>query len=163
MVDSVSAIPQSLQTNTQPTISTTDTTVDYDGFLQLLVAQLNNQDPTEPIDNAQLMAQLASFSSVEQQIQTNDRLDQLIQSNALGDASGLIGKQITSADGLSSGIVQAVILTADGISAELQDGSRIVVGEGSKISEAGSSPQSSGSDVASNSSDPDLNTDSALY
>jgi flagellar hook assembly protein FlgD len=44
--------------------------VDYGAFLQLLVAQLKNQDPSKPMDSTQYMAQLASFSQVEQTIYT---------------------------------------------------------------------------------------------
>lgn len=44
-------------------------------FLQLLVSQMQNQDPTAPMDGTQLAAQLAQFSSVEQLITVNSKLD----------------------------------------------------------------------------------------
>lgn len=50
----------------------------YDNFLTLLTKQLQNQDPLSPMDTAQFTQQLVSFSSVEQQIQSNKRLEQLI-------------------------------------------------------------------------------------
>ena len=121
---------------TIPTSTTAPSTVDYDAFLQLLVTQLQNQDPTEPTDNAELMSQLASFSSVEQQVQMNEKLDQLITSNTLGDASNLIGKVVTSADGLTSGVVHSVILAEGGIYAELQNGTKVPITTGTVISEA---------------------------
>jgi len=132
-VDPVSST-QSSSGASAATASASNANLDYDAFLSLLVAQLRNQDPTEPTDNAQLMSQLASFSSVEQQIQINDKLTALITSNALGDASNLIGKTITSADGSNSGKVTSVIVTSDGVSAELEDGNRISVEPGTKIS-----------------------------
>ena len=55
---------------------------DFDTFLTLLTAQLNNQDPLKPIDNTEFVAQLAQFSSVEQQVRTNDSLSSIL--NALG-------------------------------------------------------------------------------
>ena len=123
--------------NTTPIQTPTTTnagSVDYDAFLTLLVAQLRNQDPTEPTDNAELMAQLASFSAVEQQIQTNDKLNTLIQASQLSQASSIIGNTITSADGQVSGIVESVILTDEGLHAQLQSGERVLVGNGTAIS-----------------------------
>lgn len=43
-------------------------------FLKLLTAQLNNQDPTQPVDNTQMVAQLAQFSSLAAANQTNTQL-----------------------------------------------------------------------------------------
>ena len=132
---------QPVQTNSNVTgVASTNTnantgTVDYDAFLTLLVAQLKNQDPTEPTDNAELMAQLASFSSVEQQVQINEKLETLIGASALGDAGSLIGKTVTSADGQLSGTVTAVILGEDGLIAETEGGQRIPMVPGTVIRE----------------------------
>lgn len=51
--------------------------VDFQSFLRLLTAQLRNQDPLSPLDSTQFVAQLASFSTVEQLVSANARLDQL--------------------------------------------------------------------------------------
>ena len=80
------------------------------------------------------MSQLASFSSVEQQVQINEKLETLISSNVLGDASNLIGKIVTSADGSISGLVTSIIIASDGIVAELEDGSRLAILAGTSIS-----------------------------
>lgn len=51
---------------------------DYNTFLQLLIAQAKNQDPTNPTDPAQYVQQFASLSQVEQSVSTNAKLDQVI-------------------------------------------------------------------------------------
>ena len=51
---------------------------DFQTFLEMLTAQMTNQDPTNPIDSSDYAVQLATFSSVEQQVQTNDLLSSLI-------------------------------------------------------------------------------------
>ncbi len=136
MTDAVNSVsPVTTASAAAPTTSLDDKTVDYDAFLKLLVAQLENQDPTEPTDNAQLMAQLASFSSVEQQVQTNKKLDQLLLSNALGDASNLIGKEISTSQGVELGTVSAVVLTDDGIRAETANGQSYSLSSGIRITD----------------------------
>ena len=70
-------------------------------FLQLLVAQMRNQDPVNPMDGAEFASQLAQFNSVEQLISVNDGLDQLAMSQDLmgssltnSMAASLTGKDI---------------------------------------------------------------------
>ena len=66
-------------------------------FLNLLVAQLQNQDPLNPVDDKEFVAQLAQFSSLEQAMQTNERLGLLQNtSTALNNAqvAGLIGSTV---------------------------------------------------------------------
>jgi flagellar basal-body rod modification protein FlgD len=48
-------------------------------FLQLLVTQLKNQDPSSPMDGTQFVAQLAQFSQLEQMINVNSNLQQIQQ------------------------------------------------------------------------------------
>ena len=58
------------------------TTVDYNSFLKLLVQEMKNQDPTSPTDPTQYLGQLASFSNVEQAVQTNGKLDTLLTTSS---------------------------------------------------------------------------------
>ncbi|MBE1285491.1 MAG: flagellar basal body rod modification protein [Rhodobacteraceae bacterium] len=51
---------------------------DFETFLKMLTAQARYQDPLEPIDSTEYAAQLAQFSMVEQQVQTNDVLEALV-------------------------------------------------------------------------------------
>jgi flagellar basal-body rod modification protein FlgD len=77
----------------------TSGTLGKDDFLRLMVAQLRNQDPLNPMDNTQFVAQTAQFSSLEQLQNMNKSLDKLAaaqtgNSGAVG-ASALLGKTVT--------------------------------------------------------------------
>ncbi|MGH6761713.1 MAG: flagellar hook assembly protein FlgD [Phyllobacterium sp.] len=109
-------------------------TVDYNSFLKLLVAQMKNQDPTQPVDGTEYVAQLATFSNVEQAIQTNSKLDLLLTSSALSQADGIIGRTVTSADGTKSGVVESVKIYQDGMMATLKDGTEVPIVAGVVIS-----------------------------
>jgi flagellar basal-body rod modification protein FlgD len=109
-------------------------TLNYESFLKLLVAQMKNQDPTEPMDSAQQMAQLATFSQVEQTIKTNKNLESLLQRTSLQEANSVIGRTVTSEDGKLSGVVTEVTLYTDGIVATLESGEKLVIGPGVKVS-----------------------------
>jgi len=50
---------------------------EYNSFLKLLTAQVRNQDPLEPMDSTQFVDQLATFSSLEQQVNSNKALDNI--------------------------------------------------------------------------------------
>lgn len=67
----------------------------YDTFLVLLTAQLQNQDPLAPMDSTQFTQQLVQFSQVEQQIRTNEQLEGLVgqyQAASAGAALSYLGK-----------------------------------------------------------------------
>jgi len=128
-----------LSTGLPSTSSTQNSTVakdtlDYDSFLTLLVAQLKNQDPTEPQDSAEYIAQLATFSNVEQSIKSNAKLDQLMTAFALAQADSVIGRTITSADGTITGTATALKIVSGGAVAVLQNGTELPLGDGVTIS-----------------------------
>lgn len=67
----------------------------YDTFLVLLTAQLQNQDPLAPMDSTQFTQQLVQFSQVEQQIRTNEQLEGLVgqyQAASAGAALSYLGR-----------------------------------------------------------------------
>jgi flagellar basal-body rod modification protein FlgD len=106
------------------------TTVDYQSFLKLLVAEMKNQDPTKPMDSTAFIAQLATFSQVEQTVQSNAKLDQILQASALSQAGSLIGREVTSADGKTTGVVTEVKVKSDGLVAVLKNGDEVTIGDG---------------------------------
>jgi flagellar basal-body rod modification protein FlgD len=67
---------------------------DFTTFLTLLTSQLRNQDPLNPVDSTEFVAQLASFSAVEQQTRTNQLLEELIAGAAPNDGIGAVANWI---------------------------------------------------------------------
>jgi len=63
------------------------TSLDKEAFLQLLVAQMKYQDPLEPTDNTEYISQLATFSELEE-------MQNMVVSNELSRASGLVGQEV---------------------------------------------------------------------
>lgn len=108
--------------------------VDYQSFIKLLVAELANQDPLEPVDAAQHVAQLASFSNVEQSLQINAKIGQVLEAANLSLAGSIIGRTLTSADGSVSGTIASVSIGSDGLVATLGDGQEVAVAAGIVIS-----------------------------
>ncbi|MEM1274939.1 MAG: flagellar hook capping FlgD N-terminal domain-containing protein [Pseudomonadota bacterium] len=93
------AIPESSSQN-----STTALASDFETFLNLLTAQLENQDPLEPLESTEFVAQLAQFSSVEQQIATNDALSQMLEkldATATAELSQWLGRQVEAQSALA--------------------------------------------------------------
>jgi flagellar basal-body rod modification protein FlgD len=76
-VGSDSASAQAPNSQTAAASSSVDPMVTEQTFLQLLVAQLQNQDPLQPQDGSQFVAQLAQFSSLEQEVQMRTDLDSI--------------------------------------------------------------------------------------
>ena len=81
-----------------------------DDFLKLLITQLQNQDPTSPMENTEFIAQMAQFSSLEQMTNMSTEFTKLANMLNSGEAVSLLGKSVEVASGESSisGVVEAV-------------------------------------------------------
>lgn len=93
MTDMISFVAQKSAAPT--TNATAELSGNFDTFLKILTAQIQNQDPLQPMDSAQFTQQLVQFSGVEQQIKANASLDALIktsQSTAGASLSGYLGQ-----------------------------------------------------------------------
>jgi len=131
---SSSTTASSTSSTSPPPPTSLNGTLDYNSFLKLLTAQLQFQDPTKPVDSTQYISQLASFSSVEQQTNTNSKLDAVLTSLSLTQAEGYIGRTVTSEDGTISGEVASVQITSEGPVATLTDGNQVALTTGIKVS-----------------------------
>ena len=109
-------------------------TLDYNSFLKLLVAEMKNQDPTSPTDTAKYISELASFSSVEQGVNTNKKLDSLMTAVQLSQAQSLIGRNLSDPSGTQLGVIMGIEIGDANSIAILANGNRVELGAGNSIS-----------------------------
>jgi flagellar basal-body rod modification protein FlgD len=91
--------------------------MNQDMFLKLMVAQLKNQDPMNPTDSSQFLAQTAQFTSLEKLTDVADQTTQALSAQLAFGASGLVGRSVTytGADGAEkTGTVSTVSFTGNG-------------------------------------------------
>jgi len=114
-----------------------------DQFLQLLVTQLQNQDPLEPTDQEQFIGQLAQFSTLEGIENLNANFSELLQLQQdmlqfqqVTQGTELLGRTVrfTGTDGLTSGTVQGVgaeggqiLLDVDGTKISINDVTEVLI------------------------------------
>jgi flagellar basal-body rod modification protein FlgD len=97
--------------------TTTSTSEDKDMFLQLLVAQMKYQDPSNPADSSEFLAQTAQFTALEKMQEVADQTSQLVALQVAFGASSMVGRTVTypAADGtISTGVVDSVQFGATG-------------------------------------------------
>lgn len=145
-------------TTTDQTTTNPNGDLSKDDFLKLLVAQMDNQDPTSPMDSGQFVTQMAQFSSLEQTQNMSSAIDQLVATQANNSLSGqatIIGKEITWTDSstdangnnvstTSTGIVSAVTIKNGQISYVTNSGATVDPSTITEVSDASGSTGASG-------------------
>ena len=99
IAQSVPTTPSSSSTSTTPASSNTNVTKDE--FLQLLVAQIQNQDPLNPADSTQFLTQLAQFQTLEQSMNMGTDLSAI-----RSDLDALVGASTGATTGTTTGTTQ---------------------------------------------------------
>lgn len=91
-------------------------TLNQDDFLKLFLTQLNFQDPMEPVDNREFLAQIAQFSSLEQSRQIGAGIDDLVLLNSTSQSVSMLSKyvELNTENGVQTGTVSAVNFSTDG-------------------------------------------------
>jgi flagellar basal-body rod modification protein FlgD len=94
-------------------------------FMQLMVTQLQNQDPTQPTSNQDLLAQMSQIGQLESSTQLQTTMQSVTLQTQIGSASSLIGKTVTGVDAsnnTSSGVVNSVSVAGGKVSLNLDSG-----------------------------------------
>ena len=86
-----------------------------DDFLKLLIAQMSNQDPTDPMDNTEFIAQMAQFSSLEQITNMNVNFEKMNSMLTSNQALNVMGKtvELELGDTTTTGTVDAITYGAN--------------------------------------------------
>ena len=96
------------------TTTTASSQVSQNQFLQLMVKQLQSQDPLNPTDSGQMLAQLAQFSTLSGMEQLNASFSDMLSLQQITQGSNLIGKEVSYTDSsgaAATGAVQSVGVT----------------------------------------------------
>jgi len=90
-------------------------------YMKLLITQLQNQNPLEPLDNNEMASQLAQFSQLQQLESMNESFAKVLATTELAYANSLIGKEVsfipeteTGTADITSGIVEQIYNNVDG-------------------------------------------------
>jgi flagellar basal-body rod modification protein FlgD len=116
--------------------ATSGTDSDKEMFLNLMVAQLRYQDPMNPADSGEFLAQNAQFTALEKMQDVADQTAALLSAQVSFGAAGMVGKNVTyeNADGTkTSGLVGSVTYDASGPMLVI-DGKNVTLGQVQSIS-----------------------------
>lgn len=118
-----------------------DNNLGQDAFFKILITQLKNQDPLNPMEDRQFISQMAEFSSLEKNEKIYSLLEDKLSSNQVIDNSDLIGKEITAdVEGAEkTGIVNAVKSSDDKVLAVLDSGLEIDINKINQVKDVSNS------------------------
>lgn len=107
-------IAQQSQVNVVDSANTGFNGLTSDDFLKLLITQLQNQDPSNPMDSDQLLQQVSEMRALQSNIELSNSLKSLTLAQQLSSAASFLGKQVTGTDANQqtvSGAVSQVVVS----------------------------------------------------
>jgi flagellar basal-body rod modification protein FlgD len=103
MSNSIASVSSSSQTSATSANTTTNTTpasaFDPSSFMKILLAELKNQSPLQPMDDTAMMSQMTQLNSLSQLQSMNTSINNMVVSNQFISATNLIGKTVTATVG----------------------------------------------------------------
>lgn len=113
-------------------------------FINLMVTQLQQQDPTKPADNSQLLAQMSQIGQLQSANTLTDSLKGMVLQNQIGSAGNLIGKNIQGLDDQNNaigGVVNSVNVEGNNVYLELDNGNKLALSRVTSIANGKSASQ----------------------
>lgn len=103
--------------------TTSRNTLNQDDLVRLFLAQLSFQDPLEPVNNREFLAQMAQFANLEQSRQANESMQNLVFMNSTAQSIGLLGRQVefVGEQGSVIGQITAIEFSPSGPSLTIKD------------------------------------------
>jgi len=133
----MNTIDPSLYLSNQKTVREPSPQLDKQGFLKILMTQMTQQDPTQPMDSTEMVAQMTQLSSLEQMMNMSNSIEMLVQSQLISpviEYSHMIGQTVSfekenAETGESEGTVSSKVVAvsqSDGWALlELENGDKI--------------------------------------
>lgn len=158
----VNSIDPSLYLQNQQTRGTGSNSLGKDDFLKILMAQIKNQNPLDPMKDKEFISQMTQFSSLEQMTNMSQSFQAFTESQSLPPViqySHLIGKEVSYpvydqetgfVDRIETGMVQSVNQKDGQTHLELGNGGLVGVGEITKVSDIDQSTEDAENDVETN-------------
>ncbi len=112
-ISPVASSPTAPASSPAASASSSASLLNTNNFMQLMIAQMKNQDPTSPTSTTDFVTQLAQFSSVQGINQLNQSISSLVSMQGLSQGVNLIGKTVTytnAAGNSASGTVSSVAM-----------------------------------------------------
>ena len=117
---------QSVNTTSSPNkIQSSKFSLKTEDFINMMITQLQNQDPTDPVKNQDLLAQMSQIGQLQSTTDLQSSLKSLVLQNSLGAAGNLIGKMVQGQDDNGAplgGLVTSVRVQDSNVSLELDNG-----------------------------------------
>lgn len=132
-------------TGTQFPSSTSTTTagkskqLNANDFINLMLTQLQHQDPTQPTNSDQLLSQMSQISQLQSSTQLQTSLTSLVTQSQIGAAGNLIGKTVQGMDSQNNtitGVVNSVRVQKDQVFLELDNSKELALGNVTTIAAA---------------------------
>ncbi|MGP4075609.1 flagellar hook assembly protein FlgD [Halobacillus sp. K22] len=145
----MNTIDSSYYLKNQPAKGSTNTSLGKDDFLKILMAQIQNQNPLDPMKDKEFISQMTQFSNLEQMTNMSQSMQQFLDTQSLPPLvqySSLIGKEVTypvineetgAEERIEKGVVASVSQKDGSTSLELNSGHKLPVNQITSVSETG--------------------------